>query len=169
MRSSTCSSFASTAPPRSASGRSPSLSAEGIRRSLDRAKDALKLVAQQLGDVERLEELTDDLLPRFAAPGGRLLRALGLLESAFVPLARGRWDEALDRLEEALELTRSRGYRYQEPMFVEGRCWLHRAKGDYEQAIEHGRSRRRARPRDRRRGVGELDRRHAGLDAAGGG
>ena len=34
--------------------------AEGDRRSLSQAKDALKLVAQQLGDVGRLEELTDD-------------------------------------------------------------------------------------------------------------
>jgi tetratricopeptide (TPR) repeat protein len=57
-----------------------------------------------------------------------------------VPLARGRFDEALGRLDEALELTRSRGYRYQEPMFIEALCWLHRAAGDYGKAVEHGRT-----------------------------
>jgi tetratricopeptide (TPR) repeat protein len=108
-------------------------SAEGDRRSLDRAKDALKLVAQQLGDIARLEELTDDLLDSFYVPWV-------LLESAFVPLARGRWDEAEERLAEALELTRNQGYRYQEPLFLDALCWLHLAKGDHQGAIEHGRS-----------------------------
>ena len=115
--------------------------AEGTRRSLAQANDALKLVAQQLGDVERLEELTDELLAslRERSEDAYYLPWV-LLESAFVPLARGRWDDAQDRLEEALELTRRHGSRYQEPMFVEGLCWLHGAKGDHAQAIECGRA-----------------------------
>ncbi len=114
-------------------------SAEGDRPSLDRAQDALKLVAQQLGDIERLKELTDDLLPSLRQrPEDDYYVPWALLESAFVPLARERWDEALERLDEALELTRTRGYRYQEPIFIEARCWLYRAMGDYEAAIEHG-------------------------------
>jgi predicted ATPase/class 3 adenylate cyclase len=114
--------------------------AEGDRRSLAQAKDALKLVAQQLGDVERLEELTDELLAslRERSEDSYYLPWV-LLESAFVPLARAHWDDARDRLEEALELTRSHGSRYQEPMFVEGLCWLHLAEGDHARAIEQGR------------------------------
>jgi class 3 adenylate cyclase/tetratricopeptide (TPR) repeat protein len=114
--------------------------AEGDRRSLAQAKDALKLVAQQLGDIERLEELTDELLVSLGErPEDSYYLPWVLLESAFVPLARGRWDDARDRLEEALELTRSHGSRYQEPLFVEGLCRLHLAEGDHAGAIEQGR------------------------------
>ena len=141
--------------------------AEGDRRSLAQAKDALKLVAQQLGDVERLEKLTDELVASLRErPEDSYYLPWVLLESAFVPLARSRFQDARARLEEALELTRSHGSRYQEPMFIEGLCWLHLAKGDHPGAIERGRSRRRARPRDRRGRVGELDGRHARLGAA---
>jgi class 3 adenylate cyclase/tetratricopeptide (TPR) repeat protein len=115
--------------------------AERDRRSLDRAKDALKLVAQQVGDVERLEALTDDLLRSLRErPEDAFYIPWVLLESAFVPLARGRWDQAQGRLDEALELTRTQGYRYQEPLFLDALCWLHRAKGDYGEAIQQGRS-----------------------------
>jgi class 3 adenylate cyclase/tetratricopeptide (TPR) repeat protein len=114
-------------------------SADGDERSADRAKDALKLVAQQLGDVDRLEELSDDLL---ASLGDRAedewYLPWVLLESGFVPLARGRWDEASERFHEALELTRSRGRRYQEPLFLDAVGWLHRMRGDYQRAIENG-------------------------------
>ncbi|MGH2926177.1 MAG: hypothetical protein ACRDK1_09425, partial [Solirubrobacterales bacterium] len=114
--------------------------AEGDRRSLSQAKDALKLVAQQLGDVDRLEELTDDLLATLRErPEDAYYLSWVLLESAFVPLARGRWDDARDRFLEALELTRRQGSRYQEPLFVEGLCWLHAAEGDHVRAIEQGR------------------------------
>ncbi len=113
---------------------------EGTRRSIAQANDALKLVAQQLGDVERLEELTDDLLASLRErPEDSYYLPWVLLESAFVPLARGRWDDARDRLEKALELTRIYGSRYQEPLFVEGLCWLHAAEGDHARAIESGR------------------------------
>ena len=115
--------------------------AEGERRLVDRATDALKLVAQQLGDVARLEELTHDLLASLRErPQDKFYLPWVLLESAFAPLARGRWDETGERLTEALALTRSQGYRYQEPLFLDAFCWLHLAMGDHERAIEHGRS-----------------------------
>ena len=115
-------------------------SAGGDPRSADRAKDALKLVAQQLGDVDRLEQLTADLLRSLRErPGDEWYVPWVMLEAGFVPLARGRWDQARELLSEALELTRSRGHRYQEPLFLDALGWLHRAKGDYDPAIELGR------------------------------
>ncbi len=114
-------------------------SAEADSRSADRAKDALKLVAQQLGDVDRLEQLTGDLLASLRERREDAWYVPWvLLESGFVPLARGRWDDALAILDEALDLTRSRSHRYQEPLFLDALGWLHRAKGDYERAIEFG-------------------------------
>jgi tetratricopeptide (TPR) repeat protein len=116
-------------------------SAEGDARSADRAKDALKLVAWQLGDVDRLERLAEDLLASLAGrPEDAWYVPWVTLESGFVPLARGDWQEAERRLGEALELTRARGARYQEPLFLDALGWLNRARRDYPSAIERGRA-----------------------------
>jgi class 3 adenylate cyclase len=117
-------------------------SAAGDDRSAARGKDALKLVAYQLGDVDRLEELTDDLLAALRArpEENEWYLPWAVLESGFVPLARGQWGEAAGRFGEALELTRARGRRYQEPLFLDALGWLERARGDYERATEHGRA-----------------------------
>jgi predicted ATPase/class 3 adenylate cyclase len=114
--------------------------AEGDPRSADRAKDALKLVAQQLGDVDRLERLTGELLASLRGrPEDDWYVPWVMLEAGFVPLARGRWEEAQELLAEALELTRGRGMRFQEPLFLDALGWLHRARGAYGEAIELGR------------------------------
>ena len=63
-----------------------------------------------------------------------------MLEAGFVPLARGRWNEAKQLLGEALELTRSRGMRFQEPLFLDALGWLDRARGDYGSALQYGRA-----------------------------
>ena len=52
-----------------------------------------------------------------------------LLESGFVPLARGDHDAAIALFTEALELTRKMGARFQEALFVDALCWAHRSKG----------------------------------------
>ncbi|MFL5870750.1 MAG: AAA family ATPase [Solirubrobacterales bacterium] len=115
-------------------------SAEGDQRSAVRARDALKLVAQQLGDVERLEVLTDDLLRSLRdRPEDAWYVPWVMLEAGFVPLARGQWEAAQRLLDEALELTRRRGHRYQEPLFLDAIGWLHRARGDHDSAIDAGR------------------------------
>ncbi len=115
--------------------------AEADQRSEMRAKDALKLIAQQTGDLDRLDRLTTELLEylRGAAEDDYYLPWV-VLESAFVPLARGEWEPALARINEALELTRAQGARLQEPMFLDALCWAYRSKGDYEQSIENGRA-----------------------------
>jgi tetratricopeptide (TPR) repeat protein len=109
------------------------------------ALDALKLVALQTGDIDRLEEITGrlrtlledqlDETPREAA----YYLSWVLLESGFVPLARGEIDAALALFEEALELTRRMGARFQEALFVDAIAWAHRSRGDYEVALERAR------------------------------
>jgi class 3 adenylate cyclase/tetratricopeptide (TPR) repeat protein len=117
----------------------------GDEGALVRALDAQKLVALQTGQLDRLEALTGrmramlerrlDAEPRDAA----YYLSWVMLESAFVPLARGDVDPAIALISEALELTRRIGVRFQEGLFIDALCWAHRAKGDHEPALEFGR------------------------------
>ena len=117
----------------------------GDQGALVRALDAEKLVALQTGELDRLEELTGRLRgilenrleadPRDAS----YYLSWVLLESAFVPLARGDFDPAIALITEGLELTRRIGVRFQEGLFIDGLSWAQRSKGDYERALEYGR------------------------------
>lgn len=103
------------------------------------ALDALKLVALQLGDLERLEEVTGRLLPLLADHrDSSFYIAWVVLEAAFVPLGAGRWDEAIGQIEEAIAMVRRRGLRMHEPLFIDALCWAYRSRGDYERAIASG-------------------------------
>ena len=105
------------------------------------AMDSLKLTALQLGDLPRLEELTRRLAQTFRgrAEDDFYLQWV-LLEAAFVPLGAGRFEEAIALFEEALDLTRRRGHRVHEPLFIDALCWAHRSRGDYPAAVAHGRA-----------------------------
>ncbi len=108
------------------------------------ALDAQKLVALQTGDIERLEALTTRLRAMLEAQFDEAPRETSyyltwvLLESGFVPLARGDHDAAIALFEEALELTRKMRARFQEALFVDALCWAYRSRGDYERALEYG-------------------------------
>jgi class 3 adenylate cyclase/tetratricopeptide (TPR) repeat protein len=110
-----------------------------------RALDAEKLVALQTGQLDRLEDLTGRLRgmleQRLATEPQDASYYLSwvLLESAFVPLARGEFDSAIELISEGLELTRRIGVRFQEGLFIDALCWAHRSKGDFERALEYGR------------------------------
>jgi class 3 adenylate cyclase/tetratricopeptide (TPR) repeat protein len=121
--------------------------ADGDERSVMRALDALKLVALQTGEIDRLEVLAGRLLAFFEERDADELTHEDqfylpwvMLEAAFVPLARGRWDEAIRRIGEAVEMTRSRGSHFFEPLFVDALCWAHRSRGDYGRALAAGRT-----------------------------
>ena len=101
--------------------------------------DALKLTALWLGELTRLEQLTSDLARAFRAqPEDDFYLQFVLLESAFVPLGAGRFEEALARIEEALALARQRGRLVHEPLFIDALCWAHRSRGDYERSLAFG-------------------------------
>ena len=108
----------------------------GGRQGSIYALDALKLTALQLGDLERLERLADRLLALVAESSEDLLvLQWALLEAAFVPLAAGRWDEAGTRFERARDVGRERGQTVHDAPFAAGLCWLHRSRGDYDEAV----------------------------------
>ena len=101
--------------------------------------DALKLAAWQLGELERLEELTGELARTLRAqPEDEFYLQFVLLESAFAPLGAGRFEEAIARIEEALALLRQRGRLIHEPLFIDALCWAYRSRGDYERALASG-------------------------------
>jgi tetratricopeptide (TPR) repeat protein len=59
-------------------------------------------------------------------------------EGAFPAIATGRWDEALARITEALDINRRSGYSAYEGWFVGHLGWVHRLRGDLEQARAYG-------------------------------
>ena len=62
-----------------------------------------------------------------------------MFESSFVPLAQGRWDAAIGRIEEALALNLRSGHLRYRPMFLAHIGWIHRSRGDYGRALQVGR------------------------------
>jgi class 3 adenylate cyclase/tetratricopeptide (TPR) repeat protein len=124
--------------------------AKGNDELLPYARDALKFVAQQTGDLDELERHTSALRSGLGAGGSRGL-GFGLLyetefflmwalvESATVPMARGEFEEAAARAAEALALVERRGSVGHTPVFHEALCRLGRTRGDYAAALAHGR------------------------------
>jgi hypothetical protein len=113
------------------------------------ARDALKFVAQQTGDLDELERHTSALRSAFlaGASGGfgsgllyetEFFLMWALVESATVPMARGEFDQAAGRAEEALALVERRGAMGHAPIFHEALCRLGRTRGDYASALAHG-------------------------------
>ena len=84
---------------------------------------------------------------RATSPGERILRRRGELrylqwavfESSFEAMARGHWDRATERIEQAVALSRRTGSRPIEPMFLAQLGWIHRSRGSYSRALEIGR------------------------------
>jgi class 3 adenylate cyclase len=104
-----------------------------------RAIDSIKLAAWQLGDLERLEALTAELEPLWRERGDLWYLQWTLLESAFVPLGRARWEEAGERLRAASTINRRVRDPLAEMLIFDASGWLNRSRGAYQEALEAGR------------------------------
>jgi class 3 adenylate cyclase/tetratricopeptide (TPR) repeat protein len=114
--------------------------AEGEEDAVVAALDAMKLVALQLGDLPRLERHVTRLLGILAErPEEHFFLPWAMLEAAFVPLGAGRFDEALARIEAALEEARRLRLRAHEPVFIDALSWTYRSMGQTERAVEAAR------------------------------
>jgi tetratricopeptide (TPR) repeat protein len=107
--------------------------------AVGRAMDSIKLAALQLGDLLRLEELTDELERIWRERSDLWYLQWTLLESAFVPIGAARWDEAAERLADAVAINRRVRDPLAEALILDALCWLHRSRGAYEQALSAGR------------------------------
>ncbi len=110
----------------------------GDDEALVSALDGLKTAVAYDGDLAEVEAVTSEL-EGLARRAGRLVIAQWtVFESAFVPMAAGRWDRAIERIRSALDLNRRVGYRPQGAMLLAHLGWLHRAQGQYAQASAVG-------------------------------
>ena len=103
--------------------------------SLALAMDALKLASLQLGDLDTLERTTAELASIHRRRGDDWFLIYALLESAFVPIADGRFEEALARTDEALAVVDRIGDRISRPLVLDAISWVHRCRGDYGRAL----------------------------------
>lgn len=111
----------------------------GDASGLGRAIDSIKLAVWQLGDLERLKALTDELEHLWRARGELWYLQWTLLESAFVPIAQARWEEASERLAGALAINTRLRDSTAEVVIQDALCWLARSRGAYDEALSAGR------------------------------
>ena len=111
----------------------------GDASGLGRAIDSIKLAVWQLGDLERLKALTDELEHLWRARGELWYLQWTLLESAFVPIAQARWEEASERLAGALAISTRLRDSTSEGVIQDALCWLARSRGAYDEALSAGR------------------------------
>ena len=110
-------------------------SPEATARSLD----GLKAVHAYCGDTTGLRDVTEELMPLLGRLRLPWLMQWALLESALVPAAEARWQEARRRVDEALEVNRATGYGAYAGFFRAQRGWLARLAGDLDAALDDGR------------------------------
>lgn len=113
--------------------------ATGDDTVVGRAIDSIKLAVWQLGDLDRLEQLTAELERVWRERGDLWYLQFTLLESAFVPIGRARWDDAAERLKDATAINRGVRDPLAEVLILDALCWLHRSRGAYEEALAAGR------------------------------
>jgi tetratricopeptide (TPR) repeat protein len=106
---------------------------------IGRAMDSIKLAALHLGDLVRLRALTDELERVWRERSDLWYLQWTLLESAFVPIGAGRWDDAAERLAEAGAINRRVRDPVAEALILDAVCWLHRSCGAYGDALAAGR------------------------------
>ena len=103
------------------------------------AMDALKQVALQTGDFETLERLAARLAEIHRRNDDLWLLQFAVVEVAYADLARVRLDRAFDGIEESLAINRRIGDIGNEPMYLAILGRVHRARGDYDEALAVGR------------------------------
>jgi tetratricopeptide (TPR) repeat protein len=103
------------------------------------ALDALKPVALMLGRLDDVERYGDELRPLYRRRNDRWLQQFVDLETAFVSIARCRFEEARDRLDRSLAANRELHDDGNEPLHLGTFSHYHRCRGDLDAAVEIGR------------------------------
>jgi class 3 adenylate cyclase/DNA-binding SARP family transcriptional activator len=112
----------------------------GDELAVSQAMDGLKFAALQLGDLERLEELCAELERAQRRRGDLWYLQWTLCESAYVPLERCLWQEAEERVTEALAISDRIGGEFATGvLFRDALSWIARCRGDYARSLELGR------------------------------
>ena len=107
--------------------------------AVSRAMDSLKFAALQLGDVERLEELCAELERAQRKRGDLWYLQFTLCESCYVPLERRDWQEAEQRIAQALAISERIGDPHSGVLIRDTSSWIARCRGDYARSLTLGR------------------------------
>ncbi|HLB20502.1 MAG TPA: AAA family ATPase, partial [Solirubrobacteraceae bacterium] len=111
----------------------------GDELAVSRATDSLKFAALQLGDLERLEELCAELERGQRERGDDWYLQWTLCESCYVPLERCNWQEAEQRIAEALAISDRIGDSHTGVLIRDTSSWIARCRGDYAGSLAFGR------------------------------
>ncbi|WP_053203058.1 ATP-binding protein [Jiangella muralis] len=111
----------------------------GGDHALTVALDGLKTAYAYQGEVRELRAVLDELEPLCRRSGDLWLLQWCVFESAFPALARGDWDTATRRVEEALLINRRSGYTGYESWYEANLGWIARLRGRPGDAVRHGR------------------------------
>lgn len=103
------------------------------------ALDGLKTVAWYLGDAPALADAVAQLEPMLEERPDPWLRQWVVFESAFVPAAADRWEEASRAIADALDLNRRSGFPAYAGWLHAYEAWLARLEGDLDRARTVGR------------------------------
>lgn len=103
------------------------------------ALDGLKTVAWYLGDAPALADALAQLEPLLQERPDPWLRQWVVFESAFVPAAADRWEEASVAMAHALDLNRRSGFPAYAGWLHAYEAWLARLAGDLDRARSVGR------------------------------
>lgn len=111
----------------------------GDDQLLAAALDSAKTVAVYLGEFGELRTIVQQLEQILCRHDDSWYLQWTLFESFYPLVANGRWSQAAAAIDAALELNRRIGDQANEPYFLAGLGWLHRARGDYGPALACGR------------------------------
>jgi tetratricopeptide (TPR) repeat protein len=101
--------------------------------------DGLKTAHAYLGHVAELAEVLEEMEPLVRRRDDRWLLPWAIFEGSFGAIAGGRWDEARERIGEAVEASAHSGYPGHATWFVAHLGWVARLQGDLDEALELGR------------------------------
>jgi class 3 adenylate cyclase/tetratricopeptide (TPR) repeat protein len=103
------------------------------------AMDAMKQVALQTGDFDTVDRLVDRLSEIHRRSDDLWYLQFALDDGAWADLLRGFLDRAATRIDEGIAINRRIGDRGNEPLGLTALAWMHRASGDYGEAMAEGR------------------------------
>jgi DNA-binding SARP family transcriptional activator/tetratricopeptide (TPR) repeat protein len=101
--------------------------------------DGLKTAHAYLGHITELAEVIEEMEPLVRRRDDRWHLQWALFEGSFGAIADGRWDEARERVGEAVEASAHSGYPGHATWFVAHLGWVARLQGDLDEAVQHGR------------------------------
>ncbi len=113
--------------------------AAGDAETLVVGLDGLKTAHAYLGHVGELTGVIEEMEPLVRRRDDRWYLPWALFEGSFVAFAHGQWDDARDRVGEALDASAHSGYPGHATWFVAHLGWIARLQGDLDEAVEHGR------------------------------